>query len=196
MSKAPLLLVFVLLYGLFTACVERYYPHEDNLKTGTLVINAHLTDPPGYQQIEISRSVALIYPLPDPVSGCFAQLIREDGELRPVPEIDSLYYEVESASFQTKGDSTDGVRFYIDFTYNDEEYEFIRWDVTETYEFHNPAMEGFIWDVDFKVKPLPDTSNYRICYITNPLHEIHSMSLDYLDYRAYKNSTHIIPDFW
>jgi hypothetical protein len=230
MSRVPLLIIVLLFCGLIKGCIERYYPDEDDLKTGTLVINAHLTNQPGYQQIQISRSVTLIYPSSDPVSGCFAQLIREDGEyrefieeepgfygcnldvpflqtgssymihvitpdgneyqsafdgLRPVPEIDSIYYEVESASYQTEGDSVDGVRFFIDFTYDNEQYEYIRWDVTETYEFHNPDMEGFIWDVDRIVKPLPDTSNYRICYITNHLFEIYSMSLDYLEFGIY-----------
>ena len=214
----------------FTACVERYYPEEDELKTGTLVINAHLTDQAGYQVIEISRSVTLLYPSANPVSGSFAEVIREDGEfkefleespgyygcdldesflqtgrsymihvitpdgfeyesefdmLRPVPEIDSIYYEVESASYQTESDFTDGVRFFIDFTFNDEAFEYIRWNVTETYEFHNPDMEAFIWDVDFSYYMLPDTSNYRICYITNPLAEIHSMALGYLDFGIY-----------
>ena len=213
-----------------TACVERYYPEEDDLKTGTLVINAHLMDQPGHQMIEVSRSVTLLYPSADPVSGSFVELIREDGEfrefpeeqpgyygcdldesflqigrsymihvitpdgeeyesgfdkLRPVPEIDSIYYEVESASYETESVSTDGLRFFIDFIYNDEEYEYIRWEVTETYEFHNPIMDAFIWDVDFRVKPLPDTSNYRVCYITNQLSEIHSMSLAYLDFGIY-----------
>ena len=214
----------------FTACVERYYPEEDELKIGTLVINAHLTDQPGYQVIEISRSVTLLFPSADPVSGSFAEVIREDGEfrefsedkpgfygcqleesflqkgmsymvhvitpdgkeyesdfdkLRPVPVIDSIYYEVETASYETESDSTDGVRFFIDFTFNDEAYEYIRWEVTETYEFHNPDMEAFIWDKDFNYYQLPDTSNYRICYITNKLSEIHSMALGNLDFGIY-----------
>jgi hypothetical protein len=179
--------LFILLATLLLAasCVERYYPDEDNLKTGTLVINAHLTDRPEYQVIEISRSVTLLYPSADPISGAFAEVIREDGEyrefleerpgyygreldesflqigmlymihvitpdgneyesdfdrLRPVPEIDSIYYEVESNSYASEGDSVDGVRFYVDFTYDEEAYDFVRWEVTETYEFHNPDM--------------------------------------------------------
>ena len=181
-------------------CVERYYPEEDDLITGTLVINAHLTNQSVYQEIEISRSVTLLFPSADPVSGAYAQLIREDGEIRefpearpgfygceldetflqtgssymlhvvtpdgsvyesefdeirPVPGIDSIYYEVETASYETEGDTTGGVRFYVDFTYNEKEYKFLRWEVTETYEFHNPDMEGFIWDTDRRVKPLP-----------------------------------------
>lgn len=218
------------LFFWLSSCVERYYPDEDDLKTGTLVINAHLNDQSGHQLIEISRSVTLLQPSADPVSGGFAELIREDGEfrefleerpgyygcdldetflqkglsymihvitpdgheyesgfdmLRPVPEIDSIYYEVQSASYQTESDSTDGVRFFIDFTYNDEEFEYVRWEVTETYEFHNPDMEAFIWDVDFSYYELPDTSSPRVCYITNTLSEIHSMALSYLDFGIY-----------
>ena len=229
MCRAFFLLLPVLVCC-FTACVERYYPEEDELKIGTLVINAHLTEQSGYQVIEISRSVTLLYPSADPVSGSFAEVIREDGEfrefseekpgfygcnldetflqtgqaymihvitpdgneyesefdrLRPVPEIDSIYYEVESASYETAGDTTDGIRFFIDFTYNDEAYEYVRWELTETYEFHNPDMEAFIWDKDFNYYPLPDTSNYRICYITNQLTEIHSLALGILDFGIY-----------
>ena len=228
--KSSLLLTLTALLFCLSACVERYYPNEDQLKTGTLVINAHLTNVPGHQVIEISRSVTLLFPSADPVSGGFAELIREDGEfrefseerpgyygsdlddtflqtgmsymlhvitpdgdeyksgfdsLRPVPEIDSIYYEVQVASYGTESDSTDGIRFFIDFTYNDESYDYIRWEVTETYEFHNPHMEAFIWDVDFSYYQLPDTSNYRICYITNALSEIHSMAMGYLDFGIY-----------
>jgi hypothetical protein len=213
-----------------TACVERYYPEEDELKTGNLVINAHLTDQAGAQVIEISRSVGLTSPSFTPQSGSFAEVIREDGEprtfsefepgyykadlddsflqtgmsymlhvitpdgkeyesdfdkLRPVPAIDSLYYQVEHNSYASETDSTSGIRFFVDFTYDDKAYEYIRWDLTETYEFHNPSMEGFILDVDFKMKELPDTSNYRICYISNELSTIHSMALGILDFGVY-----------
>ena len=61
---------------LLAGCIERYYPKDDELKTGTLVINAHLTDEPGHQLIEISRSVTLLYHSFDPVSGGFAEVIR------------------------------------------------------------------------------------------------------------------------
>ena len=216
------ILRFVLVFAcLLTGCIERYYPEEDDLKTGTMVINAHFTDQPGEQLMEISRSVGLTNPSFDPVSGSFAELIREDGEfrefgetkpgyygsyldvdflqtgmsfkvhviapdgkeyesdfdmLRPVPKIDSIYYLVEHNSFAEEADSVGGVRFYIDFTYDDEAYEYIRWELTETYEFHNPDMEAFVSIPGQGLQVLPDTSNYRVCYITNELYAIHSMS--------------------
>ena len=230
MYRNPLLASLLVFFCWMTGCIERYYPEEDELKTGTLVINAHITDKLGHQVIEVSRSVTLLYPSADPVSGGFVELIREDGEfkefpeespgyygcdldesflqsghsymihvitpngfeyesgfdrLRPVPEIDSIYYEVQSISYQSESDFTEGIRFFIDFIFNDEAFEYIRWEVIETYEFHNPDMEAFIWDVDFRYYQLPDTSNYRVCYITNKLSEIHSMALGYLDFGIY-----------
>jgi hypothetical protein len=216
---------------LFVGCIERYYPEEDDLRTGTLVINAHLTNRAGEQVIEISRSAPLTYPSFDPVSGSLAEVIREDGEymvfsesepgyykavldepflqtgssymlhvitpdgneyesdfdiLRPVPAIDSMYYEVETNSFASESDSISGIRFYCDFTYDDEDYEYIRWDLTETYEYHNSGdLEYFHLDADHRINPVPDSFIYTICYISNELFQIHSMSLENLDFGHY-----------
>jgi hypothetical protein len=219
-----------------TGCVERYYPEDNDMKTGTLVINAHLTNQPGEQVIEISRSVDLTYPSFDPVSGSFAEVIREDGEfkpgyymanlddsflqtgmsfmihvitpdgeeyesdfdkLRPVPAIDSIYYEVESNSFAYGSDPVGGIRFYLDFTYDDKDYEYIRWDLTETYEYHNSTdLDYYFLDLDHWLKPVPDTRIYYICYITNELFQIHSMSLGSLDFGHYvKKPFSFVPNY-
>jgi hypothetical protein len=230
MKKGLSYILILVLLMLISGCVERYYPDQNDLKTGTIVINAHLTNQPGMQEMEISRSGPLLESSFIPVSGSFAEVIREDGEfrefyenkpgyygseldesflqsgmsymvhvitpngneyesdfdkLRPVPKIDSIYYLVESNSFADATDSIGGIRFYIDFTFDDEAYDYIRWEVTETYEFHNPAMEAFVSMPGVGLLQLPDTSNYRICYITNELHAIHSMSLAYLDFGIY-----------
>ena len=231
MYRVLLILALAVLISLFRACVERYYPEEDKLIPGTLVINAHLTNIPGEQVIEISRSAPLLYPSFDPVSGCLAEVIREDGEfrifsesepgyykadldtlflqtgaafmlhvstpdgkeyespfdkLRPVPPIDSLYYEVENNSFASASDTISGIRFYLDFTYDNEDYEYIRWDLTETYEFHNSDdLQYFYLAPDHYIRLVPDSFIYTICYITYELFQIHSMSLGNLDFGHY-----------
>ena len=230
MYRVSFIFILIALLCWFTGCVERYYPDEDNLKTGTLVINAHLTDQEGWQEIEISKSESLIHPKFNPVSGSFVELTREDGvtrefyeeragyyrqeldadflqtglsfhihvitpdgneyesdfdRLRPVPPIDSMYYLSETNSYASENDKIKGVRFYIDFTYDDEAYEYVRWDLTETYEFHNPDMKAYFLDTDFRVKELPDTSNYKVCWISKELHSIHSMSMEHIDYGIY-----------
>jgi hypothetical protein len=235
MLRAFAYICLLCLMTIVTGCVERYYPEDSDMKTGTLVINAHLTNQPGEQVIEISRSVGLTFPSFDPVSGSFAEVIREDGEfkefsefkpgyhkaeldefflqtgmsfmihvitpdgeeyesdfdlLRPVPAIDSLYYLVETNSYAEESDYISGIRFYCDFSYDKEDYEYIRWDLTETYEFHNnPDLDYFILDLDHKVKELPDTSIYLICYITNELFTIHSMSMGSLEFGRYVKKT-------
>lgn len=224
-------MALLVLLSLLKACVERYYPDEDDLKTGTLVINAHLTDNQGVQAIEISRSAPLTYPSFDPESGCLAEVIREDGELRifsesepgyyladldaaflqigssymlhvttpdgneyesafdelrPVPAIDSMYFEVETNSFASASDTISGIRFYLDFTYDNEEYEYIRWDLTETYEYHNSMdLDYYYLDPDHRISPVPDSFIYGICYMTYELFQIHSMSLENLDFGHY-----------
>ncbi len=231
MYRAIFIVALAVVISLLRACVDRYYPEEDDLRTGTLVINAHLTNKAGEQVIEISRSAVMTYPSFDPVSGSLAEVIREDGEfmvfsesepgyykaildesflqtgssymlhvitpdgkeyesafdkLRPVPDIDSLYYEVETNSFASKSDSISGIRFYCDFTYDKKDYEYIRWELTETYEYHNSVdLEYFYLDPGYVINPVPDSFIYTICYITNELFQIHSMSLKNLDFGYY-----------
>ncbi len=234
--------MLLVLFCWFSGCVERYYPEENDMKTGTLVISAHLTNQPGEQVIEISRSAGLTEPSFDPVSGSLAEVIREDGELmeflefkpgyykaeldetflqtgasfmlhvstpdgkeyesrfdmlRPVPTIDSVYYLVETNSFAEESDSIRGIRFYLDFTFDDKDYEYIRWDLIETYEFHNSDdLDYYFLDLDHWLKPAPDTSIYTICYITNELFQIHSMSLGSLDFGNYvKKPFSFVPNY-
>ena len=157
---------------LLTGCVERYRPDELYLRDGILVISANITDQPGYQTIEISRSAHIERPGFQPERDCYVTLLREDGEsrnfngiipeghyisdldsaflrpgmsyqlqvvtqdgneyqsdfdmIRPVPSIDSVYYKVESMKYNGVDDPVNGIRFYVDFTYNNEAYEYIR----------------------------------------------------------------------
>jgi len=221
--------------------VERYYPEDDNLKTGTIVINAHISNGPFQQVIEVSRSASLINLIYDPLQDCYVEIESEDGttrsfleekpgnykamlwpdfletgksyrihvitpdgneyesdfeKLRPVPEIDSIYYMRETVSYEAPADSLPGIRFYLDFTYDREDYEFLRWELTETYEYHNHEMKGFILSYgSIFAQPLTDTNNYRICYITNELPEIYSMSLKNLEKGSYINKLlNIVPN--
>ena len=113
--------------------------------------------------------------------------------LHPLPAIDSIYYLVKTNSFASADDFISGIRFYLDFTYDDEGYEYIRWDLTETYEYHN-SVDLEYYFLDHWLKPVPDTSIYTICYITNELFQIHSMSLGSLNFGHYvKNPSPLYP---
>ena len=81
-----ILLVFVGVLACLSGCIERYYPEEEDLKTGTLVVVAHLDNGSGIQTITLSRSVDLRNTSFNPVSGCFVQVTRSDGVEREFQE--------------------------------------------------------------------------------------------------------------
>jgi len=234
------------MYPVFTAmlllllpgCLEPFNPEEEALRTGNLVINAHLTDMAGIQQIEISRSTTLHDPVYESVTDCYATLLREDGAsrefsdagngkynslldgdflqtgmsyslhvitpdgneyesdfemLQPVPEIDSVYFQVEPDPDAEINGSRDGlgIRFYCDFTYDSDAYRYLRWDMVETYEFRNPPL----YNVSDRSGPLPEASRYRICWITNEVPDISTLSLANLEKGRYiKKQLNFVPN--
>lgn len=234
------ILIHVIAMMLLSSCVERYYPDELYLRHGILVINAQITDHPGVQTIEISRSSNIESPGFVPETDCYILLLREDGEsrefgpgehpgfyeasmdtdflrtgmsfqlqvvdhkgneyhsdfdrLRPVPAIDSVYYKVESMITAGVDDPVPGIRFYCDFTYDDEAYEYIRWELSETYEFHNPNMQAYYYPNRWTVYPLPEEDNPRICYITKDLPAINSLSTKQLNFGSFSKPFGFVPN--
>ncbi len=85
--------IFVLL--LLPACVDRYYPGEDEIITGTLVINAQISNIPGVQTIQISRSDGLLYPEFNPESSCVVELEKLDGDQVSFSESTPGYYSAD-----------------------------------------------------------------------------------------------------
>lgn len=229
-------------FAFLSGCVERYYPDELYLKEGLLVIGAHITDKPGIQFIEVSRSSHPESPTFNAEVGCFILLLREDGEarefiaseqpgiyvsdldssflrigmsfqvqvvtqdgneyhsdfdkIRPVPAIDAIYYKVEEMIFTGDDTPIPGIRFYIDFTNDDDAYEYLRWELTETYEFHNPDMDAFYYPNRWRVYPLEGEDNPRTCYITRIVPTSHSISTKELGYGSFSKSFDFIPNDW
>jgi len=70
---------YIYLLILLTSCIERYYPESDEIFTGTLVINAALTNILGTQTIQISRSDGLQYPEFNPETSCVVRVGKPDG---------------------------------------------------------------------------------------------------------------------
>ena len=95
----------VIALGLLSSCVERYRPDDMYLKKDLLVINAHITDEPGTQTIEISRSAHPEQPSFNPELGCYVILLREDGDSREFRDNDQPgYYTAElDAAFLQPG---------------------------------------------------------------------------------------------
>jgi len=210
----------ILVLLMLSACVERYYPEEDKSLTGTLVINAALTNIAGNQSIQISRSDGLLSPKFIAESSCVVELENLDGDIisfsettpgnynGDIPEgymhygdqymlrvltsdgsiyisdysqlkvpspIDRIYYELETRPGDDPELSTEGIRFYIDFQVDADSSEYMRWELVETYEFHNPDYEGFIYSFDRVLRPMPDSLVDRQCWISGYVNAIFTL---------------------
>ena len=215
---------------LLSGCIERYYPGGDEVYTGTLVINAALTNLPGIQTIQISRSDGLLYPEFIPESACVVELEDQEGDLVSFPEsspgyystaipegfiragdpymlrvitsagsvyqsdysrlhlptsIDRIYYERESHATQDPEVDIEGIRFYIDFQVDPDSSEFMRWELVETFEFHNPDYEGYIYSYDRVLRPIPEDMSDRQCWISGHVNEIYTLDAANLTSNSY-----------
>ena len=222
--------VYIYLLLMLTSCVERYYPESDDIFTGTLVINAALSNVPGTQTIQISRSDGLLYPEFMPESSCVVELENQTGDqlsfseaspgyysanvtedfmrigdqymlrvltsdgnvylsdysqLHTPTAIDKIYYEMESYPTSDPGVYVEGIRFYIDFQIDADSSEFMRWELVETYEFHNPDYEGFIYSYDRVLRPMPDSLDDRQCWITGHVNAIYTLDAANMSSPAY-----------
>ena len=91
MHKHPSILLFLAL-TLLSGCIERYYPYEKELTSGTVVVVAHINNLPGEQSVFLSRSSTLLYPEYDPLSGCYVELMASDGSTREFAEVEAGKY--------------------------------------------------------------------------------------------------------
>lgn len=214
-SNTGIVLLFLTLS--LQACVERFYPDEDAIRTGTLVVDADLSDISGAQNIYISRSDRLYYSEYKPEPNCVVSvedqegstvlfeetepgvyvghpdasflitggqyklnLVTSDGSayesdysrLIAATPLDSLYFALEATPGADVEMGMDAVRFFIDTQVDPENSRFKRWELVETYEFHNPDYETFIYGRDRRVKPTPDSLVYSICWLTQHVNEI------------------------
>lgn len=95
--------------------------------------------------------------------------------LRLPTSINKIYYELESFPTSDPELTVDGIQFYVDFEIDSDSSEFMRWEMVETYEFHNPDYEGFIYSYDRVLRPMPDSLDDRQCWITGHVNEIYTL---------------------
>jgi hypothetical protein len=107
-------------------------------------------------------------------------------KIHPVAEIESIYYKLENHPTSDRNVNEEGVQIYIDFEIEKESGRYLRWQVTETYEIHNPEYEAKIFDVDRRLRLLPDSSSWRTCWITLDVPEIFTLDLGHVDGETYR----------
>jgi hypothetical protein len=110
----------------------------------------------------------------------------EFEKLHQAPDINSIYYTVENHPTSDPDEHEEGIQVYMDFEIEKEHGRYLRWKVTESYEIHNPEYEAKIFDLDRRLKLLPDSSSWRKCWITLDVPEIFTLDLEHVEGETYK----------
>ncbi len=203
-------------------CIERYYPGDEAINTGALVVNAHLSDKAGKQTIQISRSVSISNSSFNPETSCYVEVERSDGEsrifteteagyyeqdldasflisgseyrlnilsangkryeseyeiLHPAPVIENLYYELEDLPTEDPGIVDHGIRFFVDFEMEMDSGRYLRWEMEETFEVHNPDYPTRMYGKDRRWYDITAEQKELICWIYRDIPEIYTMDL-------------------
>jgi hypothetical protein len=114
--------------------------------------------------------------------------------LHPAVSIDSVYYTREDLPTNDPGVIEEGIRFQIDFEIDKGASRYLRWQLIETFEMHNPDYENTqVYDVDRMMKQIPDSIANRICWITREVPEIHTLDLGGVEGSIYRaKSLHFV----
>ena len=227
--RTPVSILTLILITL-VSCIERYYPGEEDLRSGSLVVSAHLTGIPGVQTVQLSRSVSISNSSFDPVIGGYVEVERSDGEVRvfdetdpghyqcnldglflqtgseyhlilvtpdgkryesgyetlhPVPEIQDVYYEIESMPTIDPEVTDQGIRFYVDFEIEKDSGRFLRWEMEETFEVRNPDYETQMYGKDKQWYDITSELKWLTCWLYRDIHEIFTRDLKNVNGTSY-----------
>lgn len=214
--------LFVFVLFACSSCIERYYPGEEELNIGSLAVSAHLSSIPGIQTIQLSRSVSVERSLFDPVSDCYLEVERSDGEIRifeeedpgyyscdldasflrsgdefrmsiitpegkiyesdyerqyPARKIESVYYELETLPTADPAVQDPGIRFFVDFEIEKDSGRFLRWEMNETFEVHNPDYPTRMYGVDRRWYDILSEEKWLKCWLYRDVNEIFTLDL-------------------
>lgn len=121
------------------------------------------------------------------------QYESEIESMYPAPAIDSVYWIREEQATSGPGYSMDGVRFYMDFQMEKDSGRYLRWELEETYEFHNPdyeSMQVFDRQDSYPYRrvfmPIPPESIWNTCWVTNQLPTLFTKDLGALEGDVYR----------
>jgi hypothetical protein len=103
--------------------------------------------------------------------------VSDYSELHPPSGVDRVYYELETYPTGDPAVNLQGIQFYIDFEIDPDSSEFMRWEMLETYEFHNPDYEGYIYSYDRVLRPIPDSLTDLQCWITGNVNDIYTLDV-------------------
>lgn len=97
-------------------------------------------------------------------------------EMMSCPEIDSVYYKVESKATADSSEPEDGIQFYLDFKGGVDDGKYYKWDLAETYEYHSTWPVTVYVDKYDSVRRVLENYDNFVCYKTENVGDVFTLS--------------------
>ncbi|MGD9994388.1 MAG: DUF4249 domain-containing protein [Salinivirgaceae bacterium] len=107
------------------------------------------------------------------------------------PVVDSVYHELQiNQFFENESNPRTGLQFYLDLRVDKEYSSYYRWKLEETYEYHATWPIGEYWAGGWV--DVGQDYSYFVCYKTEPIQNIFSVTTDYVDDVYLKYPLHFV----
>lgn len=110
----------------------------------------------------------------------------EFERIHPPSDITSVYFIKEDHPTSDPAVIEEGIQFYIDFEIEKDSGRFLRWQLNETYELHNPDYETRKYSVDREWSDLAASDKWLTCWITQDIPEIITLDLGNVEGSVYQ----------
>jgi hypothetical protein len=192
---------------------------QDQVRSGVLVIIGHLDSKAGKQPIKISHSVSIRNSTYQPVWGYYFEVERLDGEARVFSEDETGSYQayldegflltghdyrLQELSPEGRSYESSFERMFpapvIDFEIDQDSGRYLRWELEESFEIHNPDYETRMLVTDRRFNDVTASMKTLDCWITRGdiLRHYEQREVDdaSIDCGLYKGSTNEKPSYW
>lgn len=156
-------------------CVVRV---EDN----SGMVATYTEDSPGLYKADLdddflglNRVYRLLIDTPDG-----SQYESSYDSLLAVPELENLYFKVDSQMTADRDRVYYGVQFYVDVKGEKGDSRNVMWQLEETFEYRSRYLIGYIWDGVVLKEYYPATDSLYVCFKTQDIPEIYAASSGHL----------------
>ena len=95
----------------------------------------------------------------------------------PAPVIDTVWFELEELMDRDTELKDQGIRFFIDFEIDQDSGRYLRWELEETFEIHNPDYETRMFGTDRRFHEVTGSMKTLDCWITRDIPGIYTQDL-------------------
>lgn len=105
-------------------------------------------------------------------------------QMQDSPPVDEVYYELLETTTKDPAAEQMGIQIYIDLKASENQSQFYRWKLSETWEYHAAYPREFYFDGTIQQVSPPDSSKMQ-CWKTQSIDEIYTLSTKNLTSHSY-----------